>query len=183
MRTLASRRVLAVVVASTALTSTALVAPTLAPAAGAQSLSFTSGAPTVCAETGEDALKQAIDDIHEHTNRERAEAGAPPVERLDSLDDIAQDWSSQMAAEDRMRHNPGIRAQIDQTYRGQWRSYGENVLQNWCGASGEKLVEQWMTSRPHRVNLLNPAHTHLGVGAAVAGSSKLYSTQNFVRLR
>lgn len=78
---------------------------------------------------------------------------------------------------------PGRGARVSQTYPGQWRNYGENVLQNWCGASGEKLVEQWMRSPGHRLNLLNPAHTHLGVGAAVADSSKLYSTQNFVRLR
>ena len=87
-----------------------------------------------------------------------------------------------MAAEDRMYHNPGIRARVTAAFPGQWRSYGENVLQNWCGASGEALVQQWMNSLPHRLNLLNPLHTHLGVGVEVADSRKLYSTQNFVRL-
>lgn len=178
MGILASRRALVVVVASTA-----LGAPALAPVAGAQSQSLTVGGPAPCAEAGPEELAQVIDDVHEHTNRERAEAGVAPVERLDGLDRLAQGWSAQMAGEDRMRHNPDIRAQVNETYPGQWRSYGENVLQNWCGASGEVLVEQWMNSAPHRINLLNPAHTHLGVGAAVADSSKLYSTQNFVRLR
>lgn len=179
MRSTLTRRALAAFAAVA--TSTALAAP----AAGAQSLSFEIGAgvATPCQTANSVDMEQIVDDIHEHTNLERAEVGAAPVQRLDSLEEIAQDWSSQMASDDWMRHNPDIRARVSQTYPGQWRSYGENVLQNWCGASGEKLVEQWMRSPGHRLNLLNPAHTHLGVGAAVADSSKLYSTQNFVRLR
>jgi len=180
MGILTSRRALAVVAV---VVSTGLAEPTLAPAAGAQSQSLTAGNPAACAEASPGELAEAVDDIHEHTNRERAAAGVAPVERLGNLDGIAQDWSAQMAASDTMRHNPDIRAQVDQAFPGQWRSYGENVLQNWCGASGEQLVAQWMRSPAHRVNLLNPAHTHLGVGAAVADSAKLYSTQNFVRLR
>lgn len=123
-----------------------------------------------------------IADIHEHTNRERSAALVAPVKRDDHLTRIARGWSLQMAADDEMRHNPDIRSRITQAHPGQWRASGENVLQNWCGATGAELVQQWMGSTPHRVNLLNPEHTHLGVGAEVAGSRKLYSTQNFVSL-
>lgn len=154
-----------------------------APATGAQSLEFTMATAAPCESATPAELEQVIEDIHEYTNRERAAAKVAPVKRLDSLDGIAQSWSERMATEDRMYHNPRIRAEVNATYPGQWRSYGENVLQNWCGASGETLVRQWMNSPPHRVNLLNPAHTHLGVGVDVADSRKLYSTQNFVSLR
>ncbi|AWH91226.1 CAP domain-containing protein [Dietzia lutea] len=177
MRSTVRLRVRAVAIAAATFTVLA------APITGAQSLEFTMAAPTPCESATATELEQVIEDIHEHTNRERAAVKAAPVKRLESLDGIAQAWSERMAAEDRMYHNPGIRAQVTATYPGQWRSYGENVLQNWCGASGETLVRQWMNSPPHRVNLLNPAHTHLGVGADVADSSKLYSTQNFVSLR
>ncbi len=153
------------------------------PAAGAQVVSFTIGGPAPCEQTSPAQVEQLISEIHEHTNRVRAEAGAPPVARLDSLDRIAQNWSTRMADEDKMYHNPDIRAQVASTYEGQWRGYGENVLQNWCGADGEELVTQWMNSLGHRLNMLNPLHTHLGVGAALADSRKLYSTQNFVTLR
>ncbi|UVE94422.1 CAP domain-containing protein [Dietzia sp. B32] len=176
MRTIVRRRIGAV--AAAAATFLALTAPVTA----AQSLSFTVGAPAPCEQATPAEVDQVISDIHEHTNRERAAAKVAPVARLDSLDRIAQNWSERMAAEDRMYHNPDIKAQVTATYTGQWRSYGENVLQNWCGASGEALVQQWMNSLPHRLNLLNPAHTHLGVGLEVADSRKLYSTQNFVRL-
>ncbi|USX46318.1 CAP domain-containing protein [Dietzia kunjamensis] len=176
MRTIVRRRIGAV--AAAAATFLALATPVTA----AQSLQFTVGAPAPCEQATPAETEQVIADIHEYTNRERVAAGAKPVQRLESLEQIAQNWSEQMAAEDRMYHNPQIKALVADAYDGQWRSYGENVLQNWCGASGEALVQQWMNSLPHRLNLLNPLHTHLGVGVEVAESRKLYSTQNFVRL-
>ena len=156
-----------------------------APAATAQSVSFTTGGDewAPCEQASPAELEQLVADVHEHTNRERAAVGAPPVERAPELDRLAGNWSARMATEDRMYHNPEVKAQVTALYPGRWRSYGENVLQNWCGVSGEALVRQWMNSTPHRVNLLNRAHTHLGVGVEVADSRKLYSTQNFVRLR
>ncbi|KAA0918004.1 CAP domain-containing protein [Dietzia sp. ANT_WB102] len=177
MRSIASRRIGAV--AAAAATFIALSAPVT----GAQSLQLSVGTPAPCEKATSAELEQVVDDIYEHTNRERAAATVAPVKRLDSLERIARNWSQQMAEENRMYHNPGIRGQVEATYPRQWSSYGENVLQNWCGATGEALVAQWMNSTPHRLNLLNPAHTHLGVGAAVADSRKLYSTQNFVRLK
>ncbi|TCJ74005.1 UNVERIFIED_ORG: uncharacterized protein YkwD [Dietzia maris] len=176
MRTIVRRRIGAV--AAAAATFLALATPVTA----AQSLQVTVGAPAPCEQATPAETEQVIADIHEYTNRERVAAGAKPVQRLESLEQIAQNWSEQMAAEDRMYHNPQIKALVADAYDGQWRSYGENVLQNWCGASGEALVQQWMNSLPHRLNLLNPLHTHLGVGVEVAESRKLYSTQNFVRL-
>lgn len=181
MRSTLTRRALAA--AAAVATSAALATP----AAGAQSLTFEigggGGAGAACESASPADMERLVSEVHEETNRERAAAGRPPVERLDSLDGIAQDWSEQMAAEDDMYHNPQIGNQIATTYPGQTRGWSENVLQNWCGASGEDLVNQWMNSFGHRINLLNPAHTHLGVGAAVADSNKLYSTQNFIRMR
>ena len=177
MRSIVKRRVGAI--AAAVVTFSVLTTPVT----GAQSLAFTTAPTAPCEQTSPAELQQVISDIHEHTNRERTARKVGPVERLDSLDEIAQTWSTRMATLGRMYHNPDIRTQVSETYTGLWRSYGENVLQNWCGATGEALVRQWMNSPAHRLNLLNPAHTHLGVGADVAPSRKLYSTQNFVSLR
>ena len=177
MRPTFTRRVFSAVAA------VATTAALATPVAGAQSLSFEIAAASPCDSASPAEIEELITEIHKETNREREAAGRNPVKRLDSLDGIAQTWSTQMANENRMYHNPDIRNLVSATYPGQWRSYGENVLQNWCGADGKKLVQQWMNSFGHRVNLLNPAHTHLGVGAAVADSKKLFSTQNFVSLR
>lgn len=175
-----------------ALTAVAAGLAVVAPTAGAQSsapgsaeLVVVPPAPTTPVEPPTvpgSELYVNINDIHRLTNVEREKAGAPPVKRNFALDAIAQTWSETMAAEDDMYHNPQIRALMGETFPGTWRSYGENVLRNWRGATGEDLVAQWMRSTGHRLNLLNPIHTDLGVGAAVAQSNKLYATQNFARL-
>lgn len=152
------------------------------PLAHTQSLELAAGPPPPCDQASPAELEQVISDIHTFTNRARAAALVAPVERLDRLDRIAQDWTPTMAADDKMRHNPDIRADVTQTFPGEWRGFSENVLQNWCGATGEALVQQWMSSPTHRANLLDPEFTHMGVGAEVAASKKLYSTQDFVSL-
>lgn len=171
--------------ACAAIAAVAMSTALATPAAGAQSLSLTFDANTTgpCQTASPADMEQLISEVHEATNRERAAAGVGPVERLDSLDAIAQDWSSQMAAEQTMYHNPQIGSLIAETYPGQTSHWSENVLQNWCGASGEELVDQWMGSLPHRINLLRAGHTHLGVGAAVADNNKLFATQNFIGMR
>lgn len=176
MRRIAKRRAgaIAAAVATFAILAT--------PLANTQSLELAAGPPAPCEQASPAELEQVISDVHEYTNRERAAALVAPVERLDRLDRIAQDWTPKMAVDDLMQHNPDIRADVMQTFPGEWRAFGENVLQNWCGATGEALVQQWMGSPSHRATLLDPEHTHLGVGAEVAASKKLYSTQNFVSL-
>lgn len=176
MRSTFTRRAFAAVAA------VATTAALATPVAGAQSLSFVVGTPKTC-EMSPAETEQVISDIYKHTNIKRAEAKVGPVERLDSLEGIAQDWSTQMADEGEMYHNPQIGTLIAATYPGQTRHWSENVLQNWCGASGEDLVNQWMNSAPHRINLLRSTHTHIGVGVAGAESGKLYATQNYVRMR
>ena len=126
--------------------------------------------------------QQVVADVYAGTNRERAAVGAPAVRVNAKLQNIAQAWSDRQAADDRMYHNPQINDLMNSTFPGRWRVFGENVLQNWKGVSGDQLVRQWMNSPPHKANLLNPVHTDLGVGVAVAPSGKLYSTQNFARL-
>ena len=90
---------------------------------------------------------------------------------------MAVRWSGTQAAQNRMFHNPHVRDEIP----GGWRHFGENVLQNYAHATPQQLVDQWMNSPSHRANLLNPGHTSMGMGAAVAADGKLYATQVFAR--
>lgn len=128
------------------------------------------------------ATQKLVDEIFAETNRRRAQAGVGPVRPNPKLQAIAQDWSERMAAEDRMYHNPQIRERMQEQFPRRWRMFGENVLQNWDGAGAAELVQQWMNSPPHRLNMLSAGHTDLGIGVAVAPSGKLYSTQNFAVL-
>ena len=128
------------------------------------------------------STQRMVAEIFAETNKRRVEAGAPPVRPNVKLQTIAQDWSERMAAEDRMYHNPRIRDLMQEQFPRQWRMFGENVLQNWDGATAAELVQQWMDSPPHRANMLSSVHTDLGIGVAIAPSGKLYSTQNFAVL-
>ncbi|SEJ02453.1 Uncharacterized conserved protein YkwD, contains CAP (CSP/antigen 5/PR1) domain [Deinococcus reticulitermitis] len=60
-----------------------------------------------------------------------------------------------------------------------WRTAGENIAAGY--ATAQTVVENWVRSPGHCANLMNPAFTELGVGAAqVAGSPyRTYWTQNF----
>lgn len=115
--------------------------------------------------------------LEDATNAARSAHGLAPLSVDGGLTAVAADWSGTQAAQNRMFHNPDVAAQIP----GGWSHYGENVLQNYAHASPQQLVDQWLASPSHRENLLNPGHTSMGVGAAVAGDGKLYATQVFAR--
>ena len=111
------------------------------------------------------------------TNEAREKNGRTALRVNDELSRVATDWSGVQADENRMFHNPNIRNEIPSG----WRHWGENVLQNHECATPQQLVDQWMNSTPHRINLLRKDHTDMGMGVAVADDGKLYATQVFAR--
>lgn len=113
--------------------------------------------------------------LEQATNAARERVGLAPLRINGDLSRVATDWSGVQAAQNRMFHNPDVGGQIP----GGWRHYSENVLQNYKHATPQQLVDQWLASPGHAVNLLRPDHTDLGVGVAVAGDGKLYATQVF----
>lgn len=111
------------------------------------------------------------------TNAARIAHGVGPLEADPVLNQVATAWSQTQADSGRMFHNPDLRGQIP----GGASRWSENVLQNWRSASPQDLVNQWMASPAHRVNLLRADHTTMGMGVAVAPDNKLYATQVFAR--
>ncbi|AWH91224.1 CAP domain-containing protein [Dietzia lutea] len=115
--------------------------------------------------------------LEQATNAARAANGVGPLAVHAGLTEVAVQWSNVQATQNRMFHNPNVRTQIP----GGWRSFGENVLQNYERATPQQLVDQWMRSPSHRDNILDSRHTSMGMGAAVAADGKLYATQVFAR--
>ena len=114
-------------------------------------------------------------------NEARAAAGVGALQRHSGLDGVARGWSEHLASGGlALAHNPSYSAQIP----GGWSAAGENV--GWIDEGGRYSADAvaqavhrgWMDSEGHRVNLLNPAFTHLGVGV-VHGPNGYYLTQNF----
>ncbi|WP_407335560.1 CAP domain-containing protein [Dietzia kunjamensis] len=140
-------------------------------------IGFANPAPAGTAPTIDPASAEYRAQLEGATNAARAAHGLAPLAVNGGLTAVATNWSGTQAAQNRMFHNPDVGAQIPAG----WGHYGENVLQNHAHATPQQLVDQWMASPGHRVNLLNPGHTSMGVGAAVAADGKLYATQVFAR--
>lgn len=111
------------------------------------------------------------------TNAARVANGQKALTANPALNAVATAWSQVQANQNKMFHNPDLRSQIP-AGASRW---SENVLQNYRNATPQELVNQWMASTGHRINLLRSDHTTMGMGVAVAGNNKLYATQVFAR--
>ena len=113
----------------------------------------------------------------EATNAARVANGQRKLTTNPALNAVATAWSQEQAKQDKMFHNPDLRDQIP-SGASRW---SENVLRNIRTATPQQLVDQWMASPGHRINLLRPDHTTMGMGVAVSDSNRLYATQVFAR--
>ena len=132
------------------------------------------------------SLATIVDTIFILTNRERARADLTPLRRNAELARAAQLQAEQMAAAGKLTHEvPGSRyptlASRLRLVGYNWRAIGENVAEGYT--SGAALMAGWMTSAPHRANVLSAKYTETGVGMARSKSGRTYHAQVFARPR
>ena len=132
------------------------------------------------------SLATIVDTVFLLTNRERARASLTPLRRNAELARAAQLQAEQMAAAGKLGHEvPGSRyltlASRLKLVGYQYRAVGENVAEGYT--SGAALMAGWMTSAPHRANILSARFTETGVGMARSKSGRTYHTQVFGRPR
>jgi uncharacterized protein YkwD len=132
------------------------------------------------------SLATIIDTVFLLTNRERVRASLTPLRRNADLARIAQLQAEQMAAAGKLAHEvPGSRyptlASRTKLIGYQYRAVGENVAEGYT--SGAALMAGWMTSAPHRANILSARFTETGVGMARSKSGRTYTAQVFGRPR
>lgn len=120
------------------------------------------------------------------TNKERTQRGLKPLSTDTKLAVIARKHSVDMQSKDYFEHespsgcDPECR--IDNAGY-EWQSYGENI--QWMSGyhlsvqlMAEMIVDGWMNSPGHRVNILNPEFTHVGVGVSAEGD-EYYTTSDY----
>jgi putative cell wall-binding protein len=98
-------------------------------------------------------------------NAERARGGLAPL-RIDvRLVAASRTWAAQMAREETLGHDPGLRqaSPPDATL------WGENVGHATGDDPGIRIHELLVASPAHRANILDPRFTDLGVGVAETG--------------
>ena len=113
------------------------------------------------------------------TNEARAAAGVAPVVDDARLDAAASGHSADQAAHQTMSHTGSNGSTCGQrlTAAGySWRTWGENVAAGQTSAA--QVVQAWLNSPGHRVNMLNPAFTGIGVGVAAGPNGVLYWTMD-----
>jgi uncharacterized protein YkwD len=130
------------------------------------------------------SLATIVDTVFLLTNRERVRASLTPLRRNTDLARIAQLQAEQMAAAGKLAHEvPGSRyptlASRMKLIGYQYRAVGENVAEGYT--SGAALMAGWMTSAPHRANILSARFTETGVGMARSKSGRTYTAQVFGR--
>lgn len=104
-------------------------------------------------------------------NADRSAHGLAPLAANSQLQAKAQAWAEQLARERRLRHSV-LTADVPAC----WRALGENVG---YGASIQAVEAAYMTSSPHRANILDRRYTSAGVGVAVEGT-RTYTVQVFM---
>jgi uncharacterized protein YkwD len=132
------------------------------------------------------SLATIVDTVFLLTNRERTRASLTPLRRNPDLTRAAQLQAEQMAAAGKLGHEvagsryPTLASRL-RLVGYQYRAVGENVAEGYT--SGAALMAGWMTSAPHRANVLSARFTETGVGMARSKSGRTYHAQVFARPR
>lgn len=97
-------------------------------------------------------------------NAQRATAGAPPLEMMSEINALADIKVQDMYARGELSHeSPTLGDFGDQLYNAgiSCRGWGENIA--WGQKSVSEVMESWMNSPGHRMNILDPDYTHVGL--------------------
>jgi uncharacterized protein YkwD len=116
------------------------------------------------------------------TNVERTQHERQPLRANARLMRAAQMHAEQMARARQMAHvlpnapYPNAEDRLAAAeYR--WQTFGENVAAGQTSAA--QVVNEWMHSRGHRTNILNPDFIEMGTGYAVDRDGRAYHVQVF----
>lgn len=103
-------------------------------------------------------------DVISLINKVRAAAGVAPLTETSDLDAAAQEHATYINATKDFSHQTNEGAFSNYISNQNWIIAGENLAENY--RSLPDLVSNWLVSRTHRENILNPIFTK--TGAAVA---------------
>lgn len=123
----------------------------------------------------------------ELVNRERENAGQPPLKFSARLAVIARGHSYDMAIRRYFAHDSPDGSRPADRIRGVGLTYeqiAENIyMEDVHGAPRmpERAVKGWLASPHHRENMLSPAFRETGLGIAHSPDGKAYVTQDFMR--
>ena len=115
-------------------------------------------------------------------NDERAAVGVSPLETADILFEIAQFKCEDMAANDYFDHVSPIHGDLEALFNQfgiDFHIIGENIAMGHM--TPRHVMRDWMDSKGHRDNILDPDYEYIGVGLAFDEFGTTYWSQTFLR--
>jgi hypothetical protein len=104
-------------------------------------------------------------------NADRAAAGARPLAAMGDLTTAARGWSAQMAPTGTIWHSTTWNTQFS-GYSAAAQNVGEGP------EDVQRLHTAFMNSPEHRVNILNPVYSEVGIGMVMSGAT-MFVTEDF----
>lgn len=123
-----------------------------------------------------------------YTNEERLRNGLKPLRSSGALAFLAKNHSQHMCKSGKLSHESdafpeGWRKLIQRLTMASVKSGAENIalrtVESDKDAWAKSVVKGWMTSPPHKKNILEPTHQYLGVGVSPCENRIAYATQIF----
>jgi uncharacterized protein YkwD len=140
--------------------------------------------PPIPQAVGLEAAEQIIFTL---TNRERAAMGLPALKWDMRLQAAARLQAADLAERNYFSHTsdkPGFETPTKRVNQAGSLDFGagENIAFNEVSpdTTGERFMNQWMNSPPHRAGILDKTYTHIGVGVYRRNDGRIYGVQNFV---
>lgn len=115
-------------------------------------------------------------------NRERTKRGLMALKQNWQLCRVARYKSQDMAAKHYFSHTSptyGSPFTMIQNFGIRFSAAGENIAMG--QRTPQEVMTSWMNSPGHRSNILSPAYTQIGVGAAKDSRGVIYWTQQFIK--
>lgn len=112
-------------------------------------------------------------------NAARANVGVAPVAVNGYLNSAAEHFSTDQANRRIMTHTGSDGSNAGQRISREgysWSTWAENVAAGQADCSS--VVNAWMNSEGHRINILNPALTEIGIGAVTGTNGVIYWTMD-----
>ncbi len=115
----------------------------------------------------------------DRTNALRSSHGVSALKEHDTLTRKAEAWAQHMASTGKLAHS-----NLSDGLSGlNWKSLGENVGYSYSsGDTLKRIHDLFVSSAPHRANLLNSGFTHMGVGVAKDAQGRVWVAEVFARL-
>jgi uncharacterized YkwD family protein/spore coat assembly protein SafA len=129
-----------------------------------------------------DAVKSLENQVIVLVNKERAKRGLQTLTQNWQLSRVARYKSQDMINKNYFSHTSptyGSPFVMMEHFGIRFSAAGENIAMG--QPTPQSVMTAWMNSPGHRSNILSPAYTQIGVGAAKDSRGVLYWTQQFIK--